>query len=112
MSCEGIWVVEIKGPYGWEKIAFAFLKKGEYLGAGPNHYSVGTYKQDGENLEISVVVTQHGQLRTMFGKKFAKQLQITSKCKIEKDKIVGVSKAKGMKKFDVMLRLTKAGDFG
>jgi hypothetical protein len=112
MSCEGIWVVEIKGPYGWEKIAFAFLKKGEYLGAGPNHYSVGTYKEDGENLEISVVMTQNGQLRTMFGKKFAKQLQITSKCKIENDKIVGVSKAKGMKSFDVMLRLTKAGDFG
>jgi hypothetical protein len=111
MSCEGIWVVEMKGPYGWEKIAFAFLKKGEYLGAGPNHYSVGTYKEDGENLEISVVMTQNGQLRTMFGKKIAKQLQITSKCKIEKDKIVGVIKAKGMKKFDVMLRLTKAGDF-
>ena len=51
----------MKGPYGWEKIAFPFLKKGEYLGAGPNHYSVGTYKEDGENLEISVVVTQNGQ---------------------------------------------------
>jgi hypothetical protein len=51
-------------------------------------------------------------MRTMFGKKITKQLQITSKCKIEKDKIVGVSKAKDMKGFDVMLQLTKAGDFG
>jgi hypothetical protein len=111
MSCEGIWVVEMKGPYGWERIAFAFLKNGEYLGAGPNHYSVGTYKEDGENVNISVVVTQHGQLRTIFGEKFAGKLQITSKCKIEKNKIVGTSKAKGIKHFDVMLRLTKAGDF-
>jgi hypothetical protein len=111
MSCEGIWVVEMKGPYGWERIAFAFLRNGEYLGAGPNHYSVGTYKEDGDNINISVVVTQHGQLRTIFGEKFAGKLRITSKCKIEKNKIVGISKAKGIKNFDVMLRLTKAGDF-
>jgi hypothetical protein len=107
MSCEGVWVVEMKGPYGWERIAIAFLKNGEYLGAGPNHYSVGSYKEDGDNLEVSVVVTQYGQLRTIFGKKFAGKLQITSKCKIEKNKITGTSKAKGIKNFDVMLRLTR-----
>jgi hypothetical protein len=56
---------------------------------------------------MSVVVTQHGQLRTIFGKKFAGKLQITSKCKIEKDKIIGTSKAKGIKNFDVMLRLAR-----
>jgi len=111
MSCEGIWVVEMNGPYGWERIAIAFLKKGEYLGAGPNHYSVGTYKEDGDDLVISVVVTQHGQLRTIFGKKFAGKLEITSKCRIEKNVITGRSKAKGMKKFDVLLRLTRIGDF-
>ena len=61
-------------PLWLGKIAFAFLKKGEYLGAGPNHYSVGTYKEDGENLEISVVVTQNGQLRTMLGKKICETI--------------------------------------
>ena len=111
MNCEGIWAVEMKGPYGWERIATAFLKNGEYLGAGPNHYSVGTYTEDGDNVEIAVVVTQHGQLRTIFGKKFAGKLQISAKCKVEKNKIVGTSKAKGMKNFDVMLRLTRIGDF-
>ena len=111
MSCEGIWIVEMKGPYGWERIAFAFLKNGEYMAAGPNHYSVGSYKEDGDNFETTIVVTQHGQLRTIFGKKFAGKLQITSKGKIEKNKIIGTSKATGMKNFDVMLRLTKVGDF-
>ena len=111
MSCEGIWAVEMKGPYGWERIAIAFLRNGEYMGAGPNHYSVGTYKEDGDDFESSVVVTQHGQLRTIFGKKFAGKLQISSKGKIEKDKIVGTSKAKGMKHFDVMVRLTRIGNF-
>lgn len=112
MSCEGVWVVEMKGPYGWERIAIAFLKNGEYLGAGPNHYSVGTYKQDGDKFEMTVVVTQHGQLRTIFGKKFAGKLQITLSGKIEDDKITGTSKAKGMKHFDVMVRLTRIDKFG
>jgi len=111
MSCEGIWVVEMKGPYGWERIAIAFLKNGEYLGAGPNHYSVGSYKQDGDKFEMSVVVTQHGQLRTIFGNKFAGKIQITLDGKIEDDKIIGTSKAKGMKHFDVMVRLTRVDKF-
>ena len=107
MSCEGIWIMEMKGPYGWERIGIVFLKNGEYLGAGPNHYAVGSYKEDGDKLEMSVVVKQFGQLRTIFGKKFAGKLEITSKCKIEKNKIFGTSKAKGIKNFDVMLRLAR-----
>lgn len=110
MSCEGIWVVEMKGPYGWERIAIAFMKDGKYLGAGPNHYAVGSYKEDGENFEMSVALTQYGQLRTIFGKKFAGKIQITSKGKIEKNKITGTSKAKGVKNFDVLIRLTRVDD--
>ena len=110
MSCEGIWVVEMKGPYGWERIAIAFMKNGEYQGAGPNHYAVGSYKEDGDNFEMSVLLTQYGQLRTIFGKKFAGKIQITSKGKIEKNKIIGTSKAKGVKNFDVLIRLTRVDD--
>ncbi len=108
-SCKGVWVVEMKGPYGWEHIAIAFMKNGEYLGAGPNHYALGTYKVSGNTLDVSITVTQCGKLRTMFGKKSMEDLQITSKCKIENDKIVGTSKAKGVKNFDVLIRLNKIG---
>ena len=109
MSCEGVWAVEMKGSYGWEHIAIAFMKNGEYQGAGPNHYAVGTYKVDGDTLDITVTVTQCGKLRTIFGKKSMSNLQITSKCKIENNKIIGTSKAKGVKNFDVLLRLTRIG---
>jgi len=108
-SCTGVWNVEMKGPYGWESIAMAFMRNGEYLAAGPHHYSVGSYKQDGNNLEISITVTQHGELRTIFGRKSAGKMQITAKCKIDKDKIIGTSRAKGIKNFDVMSRLSKVG---
>ena len=35
------------------------------------------------------------------------KLHVTSKCKIKKNKIIGISKAKDNKKFGVQLRLTR-----
>ena len=107
MSCEGVWRVDIKGSYGWERFATAFMRNGEYLGASANHYSVGSYKEDGDNLVISTNVTQYGAVRTIFGKKHADKLKIIIKCKIKKNIITGTAKAKGIKKYDVMLRLTR-----
>ena len=106
MSCEGVWKVEMVGPYGWESIATAYMKNGEYFGAGPNHYSVGTYKQDGNNVVMSTTLTQHGTIRTVFGIKSPGKLHLTAKGKIKKDKITAKSKAKGVKKHDVEIRLT------
>ena len=107
MSCEGVYKVEMKGPYGWERLSTAFMRNGEYLGASANHYSVGSYKEDGDNVEISMVMTQHGDIRSIFGQKSPGKLQITTKGKIKKNKIIGISKAKGIEQFDVRLRLTK-----
>jgi hypothetical protein len=58
----------MKGPYDWERIATAFMRNGEYLAAGSHHYSVGSYKQNGNNFEMSATVTQYGELRTGNGR--------------------------------------------
>ena len=110
MDCNGIWVVEMKGPYCWERIGTAFMNDGKYLGAGPNHYAVGDYKKDGNSIEMSIKVTQHGELRTIFGRKSDNDLQVTSKLKVEKNRMIGISKAKGRKNFDVMIRLVRIGN--
>ena len=107
MSCEGVYKVEMKGPYGWERIATAFMRNGEYLGASANHYSKGSYKEEGDNLEISMVMIQYGDMRPIFGRKSPDKLQITTKGKIKKNKIIGISKAKGIKKFDLLLRFIR-----
>jgi len=107
MSCEGVWSVEIKGPYGWERIATAFMKDGKYLGASASHYSVGRYKEDGDNLEISITTTQHANVRTVFGTKSADRLQITYQCEIKKNKIIGTGKAKGIKKYEILVRFAR-----
>jgi hypothetical protein len=107
MSCEGVWSVEMKGPYGWERLATAFMRDGKYLGGSADHYTVGSYKEDGDNLEISMVVKQYGAIRTIFGRKSADKLQVIAKCKIKKNKIVGTGKAKDIKNFDIQLRFTR-----
>ena len=54
-------------------------------------------------------MTQYGALRTIFGRKSAENLYITSKFKFENNQYIGTSRAKSIKKYDVMLRLTKVG---
>ncbi|MCU7959651.1 MAG: hypothetical protein KZQ58_06560 [gamma proteobacterium symbiont of Bathyaustriella thionipta] len=106
MKCDGIWKVEMIGSNGWERIATAFMKKGKYMAAGTNHYSVGSYTQDGDNVVISILLKQQGVLRTVFGIKSPSKLDITIKGKIRKDKITGKGKAKGAKKHEIQIRLS------
>lgn len=107
MSCEGVWNVEVKGPYGWESIATAFMQDGRYLGGGANHYSVGRYKEDGDNLEISLKGRQYANLRTVFGISSMDTLEVKYTCKVRKNKITGTGTAKGIKKHKLQIRLTK-----
>ena len=110
MSCEGVYKIEAKGPYSWESIGTAFMIDGKYLGGSSHHYSVGSYKKDGNNIKISICYTQYGKLRTVFGSKSGEPLPITYKCKIKKDVIIGTGKTKDNKRFDVMIRMTKMDD--
>ena len=110
MSCEGVWSVDFKGPHGWERIATAFMENGKYFGASTNHYSVGHYKEEGDELEISLTMRQYANLRTVLGVKSADPLQIKYKCKVTKNKITGTGMAKGIKKYKIQIRFTKIDD--
>ena len=107
MSCDGIWKVEFKGPFGWESIGTAFMEDGKYLGAGDSHYSVGRYKEDGNNLEIALKGRQYANLRTVFGIKTKDTIEVTYTCKVKNNKITGTGAAKGIKKHKLQIRLTK-----
>ena len=111
MSCEGVWKVEMVGAYGWEGIATAFMKNGEYMAASANHYSIGSYKQSDDNVVMSALVTQHGDLRTVFGVSSTSKLHVTLNGKIKMGIITGTSKAKGIKKHEIEFRLTRLERF-
>lgn len=109
MSVEGVWKVEILGAYGWEAAATAFLRKGRYLAASANHYSLGSYEEDGKTLKAEVRITQFGQIRTVFGSK-KKHVDTLIEGKIDKaDRIVGTARSSRGEGFDVRMRLSRLG---
>ena len=52
MSVEGIWKVEMLGPYGWENVSTAFLEDGRYLAASQDHYVTGSYEVNGNRVRV------------------------------------------------------------
>ncbi|MGI9513958.1 MAG: hypothetical protein ACR2OL_13730 [Anderseniella sp.] len=88
MNMNGIWKVEMLGPYGWESVATAFLEDGKYRAASENHYTVGNYEVSGNRVEISAVGMQHGKVHILFGEK-KKEIDLKFEGKIEGDEVKG-----------------------
>lgn len=109
MSFDGVWQVEVLGPYGWEEIGTAFLVKGQYLSAGKGHHSVGRYSGDGGNIEVTVDVTQHGSAQTVFGET-KKHIEAMIEGRLEgTDSIVGKLNPRDSRDYDLKIRLTRLG---
>ena len=64
---EGVWTVEIYGPYGWENNGTYVLDQGRVLGGSERHYSAGHYQFIDNNYRAEIVVNYHGSPRTIFG---------------------------------------------
>ena len=60
MNVEGIWKVEMLGPYGWEALSTAFLENGRYLSASQDHYTIGRYEVDGNSVRVVATIHSHG----------------------------------------------------
>ena len=65
---EGIWKVEMWGPYGWSVVATALFREGEYLDASERHYSRGTYETDGDGVSIEATTHVHTGDEHLFGR--------------------------------------------
>ncbi len=111
MNVEGVWKVEAMGPYGWEKIATAFLRGGRYLAASTEHYSCGSYESFDDVFHADLEIHQYGKVRPVFGSK-KRHLATRLEGKVKKDdKIVVRSHAVNSEKFEVKMRLTRLGGF-
>ena len=51
-NIEGVYKVEMLGPYGWENFSTAFLHDGEFRSASAKHFTDGTYRVDGEKFRV------------------------------------------------------------
>ncbi|MCU7835612.1 MAG: hypothetical protein KZQ83_10215 [gamma proteobacterium symbiont of Taylorina sp.] len=96
MSLDGIWVFEVAGLYGWERLSTVFMEKGRYLGGSSSIYSQGKYVIKGKKVKIQLDVTQHGDLSVVFGIK-SRHFSTVTTAKIKKkgQKIEGIVRMEG-----------------
>ena len=108
MSINGIWKVEMLGPYGWESVATAFLENGVYRSGSDNHYTIGTYTVSDNRIEIIASGVQYGKARTVFGKQ-EKNLELKLEGEIDGDVIAGQARDDSSA-YQVSVRITRLSD--
>jgi hypothetical protein len=104
---EGIYKVEMLGPFGWERFSTAFIQNGQYRGASAEHFSVGTYHVEDDNFDMVGNVTQYFEHRSIFGVKGLKELQINFKGTVGNDVIEGEASAVTDRRYALSFRFNK-----
>ena len=109
MSIDGIWTVEIYGPFGWDNRGIFVLERGRIVGGDNRQYSVGTYTMSGDAMAAEIAVHYYGPPRTQFGEateEFTTEIAGTHKG----NEIVGTVRRPDRPQFDLQIRLTKRMD--
>ena len=65
---DGVWKIEMWGPYGWETVATGILAEGRYLDASQRHWSQGTYSVEGDRIAIEATTNVHTGEGHLFGR--------------------------------------------
>ena len=108
MSVDGIWKIEMLGPYGWESVSTAFLEDGRYLAASRDHYSVGHYEVFGDQIIMTTTTHAHSEVRTMFGASEPK-VELSFQGEINGDYIGGQADD-NQAGYSITFRATRLGD--
>ena len=108
MSVNGIWKIEMLGPYGWESVSTAFLEDGRYQASSQDHYAVGSYVLTGSQVKLTVTTYSHGQVRTMFGAR-EPQMDLSFDGEISGDQMNGQAEDK-TGKYSITFRATRLAD--
>ena len=75
-SIDGIYKVDMLGPYGWESFSTAFLQNGEFRSASAEHFTAGNYETEDGGFRMEGNLTQYIDYRPLFGRKEIKGLPI------------------------------------
>ena len=73
---DGIYRVDLLGPYGWERFSTAFIQDGEFRSASAEHFTAGRYKIDKTGFRMEGNLTQYVENRPLFGRKNVRGLPI------------------------------------
>lgn len=111
MKVDGVWKVQLRGPYGKQTAGTGFLRKGRFMSASADSYSIGTYKAKDDVFKAKVHITRFGQTTPLFGSK-KREIDIHIKGKINKSgkKIICTAQLEGSKQFAIDVTLSRLGD--
>ena len=104
---EGVYKVELLGPYGWENFSTAFIHNGAFRSASADHFTAGRYEVDGENFTMAGNLTQFIEHRPLFGEKEARGLPINFRGRIGEGIIDGEAVADGGREYSHRFRFNK-----
>jgi hypothetical protein len=88
-TIDGIYKVEMLGPYGWERFSTAFMKNGEFRSASSEHFTAGNYAFADGDFEMEGNLTQYVDYRPLFGRKAVNGLPIRFIGRVDSDVIDG-----------------------
>lgn len=106
-NIDGVYRVDMLGPYGWENFSTAFIEDGEFHSASAEHFTAGNYVVDEHGFEMQGNLTQYVDQRPLFGRKNIKDLPITFNGKIQNDMIEGDARLQDRSKHSLRLRLNR-----
>ena len=81
-NIDGVYRVDVLGPYGWENFSTAFIEEGKFRSASADHFTDGTYSIDDGGFEMSGNLTQFADTRVLFGRADLRGLPIVFSGKI------------------------------
>lgn len=109
MALEGIWTMEIYGPFGWENRGVFIFEGGRIMGGDNRQYSSGTYRQTGDTVEARITTHYYGPPRAVFGE-VREQFATEFSGRMKDGEIDGYIRQPQRPQFDLQVRLTRRMD--
>mgnify|MGYP001828339221 CR=1 FL=1 len=106
-SIDGIYRVDMLGPYGWERFSTAFINNGTFRSASSEHFTSGTYEIEDGGFHMEGNLTQYVEYHPLFGRNEVEALPIEFNGRIHDDIIDGQAKVPDGSRHSLRFRLNR-----
>lgn len=106
MSVDGVWTLEVYGPFGWDNRGVFIMDDGRILGGDNRQYTAGSYELSGNRFVATLSVHYYGPPRTNFGE-MREEFDSTLVGDLNDSIIEGTIGRRDRPQFDLQIRLTK-----
>jgi hypothetical protein len=106
-NIEGIYKMDVLGPYGWENFSTAFINDGEFRSTSAEHFTYGTYAVEDNGFEMEGNLTQLDSHYPLFGRSDIKGLPIKFRGSIQDGVIDGEASLPDDSRNSLRLRLNR-----